>query len=209
MTTRTPPKTPQAPTAPISEVEKMMRALVQILRTAPGSPFKTVSRDIIQDKPQPQEQLPAVIFDDSRFTYTYQDQHGRGRVAEVTGVIVFDLQGSARTHGARGLGFRVSELRSALVQALASILANNTGLTCQLDECGETAPTQHCLKIGARLEVQHMPEAPPLTRSLVSASVTLVECLDAREWALWSPGSLEGGPLDGEPVEAPLAPSED
>lgn len=203
------PKTRRAPALPVSATELLMRALAQVIRTAPGSPFKQVTRDLIQEDMLPETQLPAVIFDDSRLTIEYQDAHKQGRIAQVSGIIVFDVQGSARSHGARELGFKVGETRNALVQALTLILYNNRRMVTQLVEAGETSAASHCLNIGARLEVQHIPEPAPLTRSLVSASVVLVESLDQRDWAVWTPGTLEGAPLDGVLVEAPLAPPED
>lgn len=203
------PKKRSAPALPVSSTELLMRALAQVIRTAPGSPFKQVTRDLIQEAMLPDAQLPAVVFDDSRLTIEYQDAHNKDRIAQVSGVIVFDVQGSARSHGARELGFKVGETRNALVQALALILYNNRRMVTTLADAGEAAPTAHCINIGARLEVQHVPEAAPLTRSLVSASVLLVESLDQRDWAIWTPGVLEGAPLAGGLVEAPLDPPEE
>ena len=206
MTDPTPPtpKTRTAPAAPVGQVERMMRALALILTTAPDTPFKTATRDLIQEAPLGADLLPAVVFDDSRLVYEYQDAHNKGRVAKVSGVIVFDIQGEAKSHGGRGLGFKVGEVRNALVHALATILYNNRRLEVQLPECGEETPQTHCLGIGESLQVQHVPEQAPLTRSLVSATVTLVETLDQRVWAEWSPGLLEGAPLGGVVVEASL-----
>lgn len=210
MTDPIPPKPKQraAPSAPVSEVEKLMRALTRVILEAEGTPFKHVSRDVIQEDMVPADQMPAVIFDDSRLTYTYQDAHNRDRIAHVSGTIVFDVQGTTRSHGGRETGFAVGQLRNALVHALSLILYNNRRMVVQLPECGETTPEAHCQTIGAQLDVQHIPVAPPLTRSLVSATVTLVETLDQRAWVAWRAGELEAAPFEGALVTASINPDD-
>lgn len=204
------PKQRSAPPAPISEVEKLMRAITRVMReghsTTP-SPFRLVSRDVLQDAMVGHDQLPALIFDDSRLSYSYQDAHNRDRIVRVEGVIVFDIQGLAKSHNAREVGFKVGELRNALVQWVMLQLLNNRRMVVQLEECGETQPTAHCTTLGPTVEVQHIPTDAPLTRTLLSVSVSLVESLDLRTWAGWTPSKLEGGPLDGATVEASIDPN--
>lgn len=204
------PKTRSAPAEPISEVEKLMRAITRVMREghpSTPSPFRLVSRDVLQDEMVGADQLPALIFDDSRLSYTYQDAHNRDRIVRVEGVIVFDIQGMARSHNAREVGFRIGEMRNALLTWVMLQLLNNRRMVVQLDECGETQPEAHCTNIGNTVDVQHIPTTAPLTRTLLSVNVSLVESLDLREWAAWTPGKLEGGPLDGATVEASIDPN--
>lgn len=205
------PKQRTAPNAPLSEVEKLMRAITKMMRegvTGSPSPFKMVSRDVLQEEMVGHDQLPALIFDDSRLTFTYQDAHNRNRICQVQGVLVFDIQGIARSHNEREVGFRVGELRNALVQWVMLQLLNNRRCVVQLTECGEEEPTQHCTTLGSTVEVQHIPTQAPLTRTLLSVTVSLVESLDLRTWAGWTPGKLEGAPHGGATVEASIDPGD-
>lgn len=203
MATRTPPQARlrELPKPPLSEGEKLSRALLQVLRES--GYFKTVSRDIIQEDLLPENLLPAVVFDDVRVRLEWLDQHNRGRMWEARGTITLDVQGVARSHREREIGFDLSSMRSALAHAVLLVMANNNGLVTTLEEAGETAPEKHCISIAQEVEIQHVPIAPPFTRSLISVSVHYVETMDQRAWRAWSGRLFEAAPEGGATVETP------
>lgn len=186
---------------PVSDGEKLSLALLKVLRESAF--FKTVSRDIIADAQLPDNLLPAVIFDEVRARLEWQDQHGRGRWWEVKGVITFDVQGSARSHREREMGFDVATLRNALVHSLLLVLANNARLVTTVEEAGEMEPLTHAIAIATEVDVQHVPVAPPFTRSLVSVNVHYVETMDLRAWRAWSGLLFEAAPEGGATVTTP------
>lgn len=195
------PRLRELPKPPLSEGEKLSRALLQILRES--GYFKTVSRDIIQEEILPENLLPAVVFDEVRTRLEWMDQHNRGRYWEARGTITLDVQGVARSHREREIGFDLSSMRSALAHAVLLVMANNNGLVTRLEDAGEEAAEKHCISIAQEVDVQHIPTAPPFTRSLISVSVHYVEANDLRAWREWSGRLFEAAPHDGATTETP------
>lgn len=193
---------------PASEVQQMMRALVVVLQGTttrapnPAPVWKFVSEDVINLEPVNADLRPAclVVLDRVRYTENNNDRQRRPWRAEAE--IIFDVQGMARSNNGKSLGYNVNAMRNALVQNLLLTLANNRGLLVRLEEFGEAGALQHALDAMVRVEVEHLPVPPPLTRTLVRVTVALMEYLDGRAFEAWTFGVLEGSPLGGEPVEA-------
>lgn len=184
-------------TFPTTNRERALEALRVVLSEIPGVHF--VDRQTIQEELLSDAQLPAILIDEGRTDYTWEERHGRRALGART-TVTLDLQCRAprRTDGP---GAAVSTAREIFIGAVIEELANNPELICQLE--GDVAPVAH-VRDAARTFVADYPPVPhPFARALITLELQLTECpADRRAKTAWQQLIIDlVYPYPGDPEE--------
>lgn len=184
-------------TFPTTNRERALEALRVVLSGIPGVRFvdrQTITEELISDP-----QLPAILIDEGRTGYSWEDRHGR-RALGALATVTLDLQCRA-SRRADGPGADVSTTREIFIGAVIEELSNNPELICRLE--GEEAPIAH-VRDCARTFVADYPTAThPYARALITIELQLAECpADRRAKTAWQKLVIDlVYPYPGDPDE--------
>lgn len=170
----------------MSAREQALEALRSVLQGLPGVRLvdrQTITEDVVADA-----QMPAILIDETRTEYSWDERHGRRALGARIG-ITLDLQVRAGRRN-DGPGAAVSTAREAFVFAVIEHLSNNPSLRCQLT--GEATATDHVIDCAGGFVVDYPPTTHPYGRALVTFEMTLTECpVDARGRTAWQTLAIE------------------
>ncbi len=154
----------------MSAREQALEALKTVLQGVPGVRFvdrQTITEELVSDA-----QLPAILVDETRTEYKWNERHGRRALGARLGVTL-DLQVRAQRR-TDGPGANVSTIREAFAFAVIEHLTNNPELRCQLtNEPNETPHVQDC---AAGFVVDYPVAKHPFGRCLITFEMQLTEC---------------------------------
>ncbi|MFB6374486.1 MAG: hypothetical protein ABEN55_15510 [Bradymonadaceae bacterium] len=186
---------------PTSNREEMLEALAEVLRGIPGVQYVD-RQDIQPEKMVSEGQLPAIIVDEEKATYRWEDRHGE-RSMKVNSGLVLDLQAYAERRS-DGAGYSTSTVRELFVARVLHELAHEPELVVQLAD--ENKAQQHAQDVAVEFDVRYPRVSPPKCRALVTIQAFHYEVFDDRQRTAWEKIVTEiAPPEDDTPPDAESA----